>query len=85
MAKHTNLVAPLTKADLERLQLIRLARGWSFREMAQSIDIPETTLKAVLQDSDRLPRETTVYKVRLWLDAYVEPEAAAVPGEVRHG
>lgn len=61
--------APWSEKERNRLRLLRLEHGWSFREMADRIGMPEPTLRNVLE-SDVDPLQTTVYKIRKWLDVF---------------
>lgn len=61
-------VKPLNARELERLQLIRLRQGWSFRHMGELMGLDEATLRRVIKDVGE-PHETTLFRVREWLDS----------------
>lgn len=62
-------LAPWTETEREQLRLLRLENGWSFREMAARIGMPEPTLRNILEAGAE-PLQTTVFKIRRWLEAY---------------
>lgn len=61
-------IAPLTASELESLRRLRLDRTWSYKEMAESIGLVETTLHAILERGTT-PRATTLYLIRQWLNS----------------
>ena len=62
-----NAHTPLTERERERLKLMRLERGWSYREMARRAGITEPTLRAILERLHERPRQTTTFRLRRWL------------------
>ena len=62
-----NAHTPLTERERDRLKLIRLERGWSYREMAKRSGVSEPTLRAILERLHKRPRQTTTFRLRRWL------------------
>lgn len=60
-------VRPLTRRELDELNGVRLDRRLSYRSLALLVDLPASTVIAVLKRINKKPNETTVYRLRRWL------------------
>lgn len=49
------------------IERIRLDRGWSQRQLAAAISIPEATLNRFINKPHRRPHGLTTHRVRRWL------------------
>lgn len=67
---------PWTQKEREELRLIRLHRGWSWREMAEQIGVLHEANLRRLVEEDRRPRATTTFKLREWLTKYRDQQPA---------
>jgi transcriptional regulator with XRE-family HTH domain len=66
----------LSRGDRAKLKHLRLENGWSHREMADRIGLPESTMKSVLEDEREL-RETTAFRVLQWLESWKKSAVAS--------
>lgn len=58
-------------AELDRLEHIRLANDWSYRELSDdmrrvNVDVPDKTLHSLLKNRPN-PYDRTLYKIRQYL------------------
>lgn len=78
-SKRTPLKArtrPLTAAELDELEELRLTRRWTYRELAKAIGLPEATVyKVITKQMNRL-RPTTIYPIRLYIESQRGADAA---------
>lgn len=65
-------VPPISREERERLDLIRLDRGLSYAALAEAIGVTVSTLRTVLHVPSRAARDTTVYRIRQWLQGQPE-------------
>jgi transcriptional regulator with XRE-family HTH domain len=73
-------IAPLTASDIDEIRRLRLAKGWTYQQLADDISkltevkFTAVTIRRVLE-SEVEPREITLYNIRLWLSARRRAEA----------
>lgn len=65
-------------AELERLDLYRLQRDLSYRDLAAEVGIPYRTLYTLLTAKNPRPFDRTVYKIRKFLASANRTERRAV-------
>mgnify|MGYP001314931960 CR=1 FL=1 len=79
---------PATPSVIEQIDRIRLDRGWSFAELAQSIEdttgvkMPARTLHSIVKGSPSAGhRDTTIHQLKIYLARIAK--AAALSAEMR--
>lgn len=67
---------PLTPTERAEINVIRLERHWSYRELAAQVRLPITTVQSALKYANKRPVATTVYRLRQWLESNRAERAA---------
>lgn len=69
----------ISPAERRTLETHRLSKRWSFRELGQEMDLPETTIQRILQTPKARMHDTTAFVVREYLRTIQKEGEVAAP------